>query len=337
LTEKRELSLQSKKIFHKEGDAVFETLFTTICGSDLRIMLHGDSRITGPRVLGHEAVARVISSGIRDDFVESDIVAIGADIPCADCKYCHLQQENLCTEHLALGYQIDGCLSSMIHIPSKFLLSAPIVKVFPKVFVEAYALAEPAGCVIHGIEYSLVQKNHKVLILGGGPIGIMIAKVCLDLIGIDSQNIHIVEPFEYRRFFIAKMGLNVHSDLSELTRLGNPLFDRIFTATSNPNSHSDVLDFIDRGGRINFFGGVPKNSSILKVDPNRIHYAEISLEGSHGSCPRHHRKATELISKDEFFWASMITLKTTLAELNPSISRMREGKELKVAVSFGND
>jgi hypothetical protein len=33
----------------------------------------------------------------------------------------------------------------------------------------------------------------------------------------------------------------------------------------------------------------------------------------------------------------MITLKTTLAELNPSISRMREGKELKVAVSFGND
>ena len=332
-----ELSLQRRTIFQEEGDAVFETLFTTICGSDLRIMLHGDSRINEPRVLGHEVVARVVSPGKRDDFAKGDIVAIGADIPCANCKYCRRQQENLCTEHLALGYQIDGGLSSIIHFPAKFLSSAPIVKVYPKQYVEAYALAEPIGCVIHGIEYSLVLQTHKVLILGGGPIGIMIAKVCLDLLGISVEQVHIIEPFEARRSFIAGMGLRVHSDYSELDQLDSPLFDRIFTATSNPHSHAKVLNYIDRGGRINFFGGVPKESSILNVDSNRLHYSEISLEGSHGSCPRHHRKATELISRDELFWAKMITAKTTLTELGSIIPRMREGLELKVAVGFCNE
>lgn len=330
-------SLENRTFLQEEGDAVFETLFTTICGSDLRIILHGDSRIIGPRVLGHEVVARVISSGKRNDFAEGDIVAIGADIPCANCKYCKRQQENLCTEHLALGYQIDGGLSSKIHFPAKFLSSAPIVKIRPNQYIEAYALAEPVGCVIHGVEFSLVQRSHNVLILGGGPIGIMISKVCLDLLGLGVEQVHIIEPFDARRSFIARMGLQVHANLSELEKLGNPLFDRIFTATSNPQSHANVLNYIDRGGRINFFGGVPKESSILKVDSNRLHYSEISLEGSHGSCPRHHRKATELISRDESFWAKMITARTTLAEINPAISRMRQGLELKVAVGFSSD
>ena len=315
-------------------DAFFETLFTTICGSDLRILAHGDSRIKEPRVLGHEVVARVLSPGSRKDFSSGDFVAIGADIPCGNCLYCARRQENLCREHLALGYQIDGGLSSVIQIPGMYLQNAPIVRISPKNYPEAYSLAEPAGCVIHGIEFSSVNQEHRMLIVGGGPIGIMIGKVSTDLVGMPAKNLAFIEPFEYRRNFIEKMGIKAYADLSKLSHLKENLFDRVFTATSNPKAHEEILPLLNHGGRVNFFGGVPKDSSKLIVDANLLHYSEISLEGSHGSCPRHHKKATELIARDEAFWANLITLKISLNELEATIPRIRQGLEMKVAVDF---
>jgi len=318
------------------NDAVFENLFTTVCGSDLRIIVNGDARIVGPRVLGHEVVARVVSPGTRKDFLQGDYVAIGADIPCGICNHCLLNQENLCFEHIALGYQLDGGLSSIMIIPNKFLQNAPIVKITPEVSVEAYALAEPLGCVLHGLEFSNVEKHHRVLIIGGGPIGIMLAKACEAFLGIPLHNISIVESFEGRRGFIRKLGFEVQDRLMESNSDYYTKFDRIFTATSNPEAHKEIFDHVRRGGKINFFGGVPKLSSKLEIDPNFLHYSEVSIEGSHGSCPRHHRRAAELISRDEAFWASLITLKTTLKELPYAIDRLRTGLEIKVAVEFAN-
>jgi L-iditol 2-dehydrogenase len=215
-------------------------------------------------------------------------------------------------------------------------LEAPIVRVNPKNYIEAYALAEPVGCVIHGIEFSQVESTNRLLILGGGPIGIMLIKVCLDLIGIPKHQITVIEPFSSRRNFVLGMGIDAFPSIIDLPKVGNRLFDRIFTATSNPTSHDGIFEFIEKGGRVNFFGGVPKNSSQIQLDANLLHYSEISLEGSHGSSPRHHEKATNLISLDEEFWAKLITTKTSLHGLPSAISRMRQGLELKVAVDFKN-
>jgi L-iditol 2-dehydrogenase len=179
-----------------------------------------------------------------------------------------------------------------------------------------------------------VESTHKVLILGGGPIGVMIAKVCSDLVGVNKEQIYVVEPFGSRREFLIEMGLQVFSDIENVPKSQANLFDRVFTATSNPDSHLGILDFVERGGRVNFFGGVPKNAGPLFVHANTLHYSEIAREGSHGSCPRHHKVAADLISRDELFWNSLITSRTTLAELHSAIARMRQGLELKVAVEF---
>jgi len=329
------LSYQRDELLvNSSKDAVFENLFTTICGSDLRIMSNGDARIVGPRVLGHEVVARVILPGIRKDITVGDYVAIGADIPCGECHHCLLNQENLCIKHVALGYQLDGGLSSVTVFPAKFLRDAPIVKIEPRQKIEAYALAEPLGCVLHGLEFSGVAKHHRVLVVGGGPIGIMLAKVCNTFLDIPEDNITIIEPFELRSNFIRKLGFKVQQSLVENVSAYDSQFDRVFTATSNPESHKGIFSHVRRGGKINFFGGVPKETSKMEIDSNFLHYSEISLEGSHGSCPRHHRKAAELISSDETFWSSLITLKTPLQELPSAINRLRKGLEIKVAVEF---
>lgn len=327
---------ESTFVVGESEGATFQVLYTTICGSDLRIIANGDPRIKGPRVLGHEIVAKVIQPGGRKDFAIGDFVAIGADIPCGKCRQCLLNQENLCIEHVALGYQLNGGLSSILNVPSAHLGNAPVVKIAPRLSAAAYALAEPIGCVLHGLEYSNVQNYHRILILGGGPIGIMLASVCKDYLNIPVDNISIIEPFGVRRDFIERLGFHVESGLPISPFSEELKFDRVFTATSNPESHKNVLNFIRRGGKINFFGGVPKNTSRLGIDPNLLHYSEISIEGSHGSCPRHHENAAKLIARDENFWASLITLKTSLKLLPSAIERLRTGLEIKVAVEFSN-
>ena len=48
--------------------------------------------------------------------------------------------------------------------------------------------------------------------------------------------------------------------------------------------------------RVNFFGGLPKDKSMVTLDTNVIHYKELFVHGAHGAMPIHHQKAVDLIA-----------------------------------------
>lgn len=313
-----------------DGSALFRTLFNTICGSDLRIMEHGDTRISEPRALGHEIVAEVIEPGAREDLHKGDVVAIGADIPCGSCRYCKAGRQTNCSKHIAIGYQFDGGFSSHFTVSRNYLSRAPIVKIDSRDFSAAYALAEPAGCVIHGLEYSRVSNGNRILIIGSGPIGIMLSRLSEVLYGVDRKDILLVEKFEKRFKFAESIGYNVTSKLPNR----KSSFDRIFTANSNPESIKRCIDYVDRGGIINFFGGLPRGSDYLNVDINQLHYREITLGGSHGSTPKHHMQAVKEIERDEYFWNNLITKKVPFNGIQEAMNSLRSGIEMKVAIEY---
>lgn len=334
LNEDLKLEYVTKKLVDVNSDeAIFKTIFTTICGSDLRIASHGDSRIVGPRVLGHEIVARVVASGSRNDFKPGDVVAIGADIPCGTCDFCKIQKSNLCDVHTAIGYQFDGGFAQYIRYPAKFLSYAPIVKVPDSLDSFCYSLAEPAGCVINGLEFSQVIAENSMAIIGAGPIGIMIAKLAIDYCGVSKQNIVLIEPSITRRNFAENLGFVVYDEISEVIDL-NERYDRIFTATSNSDSHKLALNILKKGGILNFFGGIPKSLSKPIIDANTLHYSEFTVGGSHGSTPRQHRIATEIIKNDTAYWKALITAKFSLHGLPDAFFALKEAEEMKVGIFF---
>ena len=317
-----------------DSNAIFKTIFTSICGSDLRISKYGDSRIIEDRVLGHEIVAEVIYPGLRTDFIPGDIVAIGADIPCGLCVYCLRKRSNLCEVHTAVGYQFDGGFAEYVVFPNKFLKYAPIVKVenSPKSFV--YSLAEPAGCVINGLEFSRVEPTNSVAVIGAGPIGVMLAKLAMEYSSVPREQIALIEPISKRFDAVNKLGFKVFSNHEQVLKESLE-FDRVFTATSNPDSHFSAIKLLRRGGVLNFFGGVPKELSKPIIDPNLLHYSEFTVGGSHGSTPRQHEIAVGLISKDIEFWENLITSKFSLSELPIAFESLRKGHDMKVGIYFG--
>ena len=70
-------------------DALVKVHACAVCGSDVRIYHHGNSRVRPPAILGHESSGEIVAVGERvKGFRPGDRVALGSDVPCGECAAC---------------------------------------------------------------------------------------------------------------------------------------------------------------------------------------------------------------------------------------------------------
>ena len=273
-----------------------------VCGSDIRIFHSGNSRVTPPQILGHEISGEIVKVGKSvSKFHPGERVAVGADIPCGECIFCKAGIGNNCQINYAMGYQFAGGFAEYLLLNNIVVNYGPITKIPEHVSYDEACLAEPLACVLNALKLSPVKLNDVVVLIGAGPIGLMIADVVKNM---GASKVIIINRSRPRLEIAKKLGLvdvdicsneedPVARVLKETAGLGA---DVIFTSNPNPSSESDALRMAKNRARINFFGGLPKNNSIVPLDTNLIHYKELFITGAHGSMPVHHSMAVELIS-----------------------------------------
>jgi L-iditol 2-dehydrogenase len=271
-----------------------------VCGSDIRIFHHGNNRVHPPQTLGHESAGEVVQVGERvTKFQVGDRVAIGADVPCGECSFCEAGIGNNCQINYAMGYQFAGSFAEYVLLNKAVVSGGPVHKIPDSVSFDEAALAEPLGCVINAVELTGVQLGDTVVIIGAGPIGCMIIPI-VKMQG--ATRVIVVQRSPARIEMAKKAGADLVICSSEedplpriLAETGGLGADVIFTANSSPSTHQDALKMAKNRGRVNLFGGLPAGSEVL-LDTNIIHYKELFVMGAHGSMPRHHRKAVDLIA-----------------------------------------
>ena len=136
------------------------------------------------------------------------------------------------------------------------------------------------------------------------------------------KNIRNVEVFE-----VSKELPN-----SVLTKNSNNKLDIIFTACPSIEAQRMAIEMINKRGLINFFGGLPKNSSNLTIDSNFLHYSEVILTGSHGSTPEHHRKATEMLNNKDIDLEFLIGKEYSLDDIKVAFRDVEDGKCIKAVI-----
>ena len=306
--------------------------FCAICGSDLRIFKHGNERIAYPVVIGHEVSGTVVETR-HNDYYKGQRVGIGADIPCGECIRCKSGKPNLCMINLAIGYQLQGGFAEYMILDKTLLNHGPIVKVGSNLTSEVLCLGEPVACAINGIEKINLESKSRVLIFGGGPIGIMIGYLSKKYH--DAANIVYIEPSNERKNFLLKCNFVseiLDPSVCESMVKNGRKFDAIFTCCSVPKVHEYAVKLVDKGGRVNFFGGLAKPSPEIAIITNNLHYDEITLTGSHGSTPKQHKKACEYLEENEEFFASLISKIYPLEKINEAFDEALSGKSLKILV-----
>ncbi|WP_269622882.1 alcohol dehydrogenase catalytic domain-containing protein [Prochlorococcus marinus] len=304
-----------------------------ICGSDIRIFNKGNERLTYPAIIGHE-ISGIVSESNVDGFKKGDRLSLGADIPCGKCHKCINGTPNLCNDNLAIGYQLQGGFAEYINIDRRVFDFGPVVKIPDELDIEAAALGEPLACAINGVEKLNVKTHSRIMIIGGGPIGIMLGYLCKKLK--KAARIDYVEISDYKRDFIKGLNIsdntyNYNDFISKINKYKRS-YDYVFTACSVFDTHQLGISLLDNGGSINFFGGLPNPAPSIELITNDLHYKEMTLTGSHGSTPRQHSEAIKMITKDSAFFLSLITDRFPLDNINEAFEIASRGESIKILI-----
>lgn len=144
-----------------------------ICGSDKHLFLHGkigETQISEPFVIGHEAMGVVDAVGIGvDESLLGKRVAIEPAIPCQHCEWCIRGDMNLCPKIRFLGHPpTPGAFQEYIIHPAHLL--EPV----PDFVTDAGAvMLEPLAVVVHAFDLGRIRFGSRVAVLGCGPIGLI--------------------------------------------------------------------------------------------------------------------------------------------------------------------
>ncbi|MEM2987206.1 MAG: zinc-binding dehydrogenase, partial [Nitrososphaerota archaeon] len=89
--------------------------------------------------------------------------------------------------------------------------------------------------------------------------------------------------------------------------------DIVIVAVGSPKAQQDALKIVRRGGRINFFAGLPSKEAV-PLDTNVIHYKQITVLGTSMSTPYEFKKTLDIVSSKLIDVKPLITHRLKLIE-----------------------
>ena len=156
------------------GEVQIDIAFCGICGTDLHVFLgHMDQRVGFERVIGHEMSGTIATIGPDvDQFSVGDPVVVRPLVACNDCPSCRRGHRHICQNLRFLGLDTDGAFQEKWTVPAHTVHKLP-----HDLSLEHAALIEPVAVACHDVQRGRVVAGDDVLIIGGGPIGMLIAMV----------------------------------------------------------------------------------------------------------------------------------------------------------------
>jgi len=335
--DKDKMEIQEIPAPKPDADSILvKVMACAVCGSDIRIFHHGNSRVKPPQVLGHEAAGEVVETGTNvSRFKKGDRVAIGADVPCGECIFCESGIGNNCQINYAMGYQFPGRFAEYVLLNKTVVNYGPVHKIPDSMGWDEAALAEPLACVLNAVELTGIRLGDVVTIIGAGPIGCMIIPIaCMSgaskviLVNRSRPRLEMAKQFNADVYICSGEEDPVKRVLEETGGLGS---DVIFTANPSPASHVDAVKMAKNRGRVNLFGGLPAGSTVT-LDTNIIHYKELIVSGAHGSLPRHHQAAINLIAAGKPNLKPYISHHFGLEQIGEAFNTAESHKGMRVIV-----
>ncbi|MFD6416276.1 zinc-binding dehydrogenase [Streptomyces sp. NPDC060194] len=181
------------------GEVEIAPAYTGICGTDLHVY-HGDmdGRVHRPAVLGHETSGRVaaIGEGVTG-LAAGDPVTVMPLRACDACAACRDGHQHICQALDFIGIDSAGSLQERWTVPVGVVVPLP-----RDVDLAAAALVEPTAVAVHDVRRAGVSHGDTVVVVGAGPIGVLIALLARRAGG----SVLVVEPDAYRRDVVSRLG-----------------------------------------------------------------------------------------------------------------------------------
>ena len=318
-------------------DVLLSVEATTLCGTDLRIATGQKTNgVTPGVVLGHEIAARVwrvgsdLTAGV-DVPAPGTQVGLAPEIACGHCAPCTSGRSNVCANMRLFGTGVDGALADFILVPEEAL--ACITPVAREIAPPHLALAEPLSCCLRATTRLPIESNSRVLVLGTGPIGLIHCALAV------SAGARVMACGRQARLEPARaMGAELTTgaqgeDLVRevMTWTDGVGADVVIIAVGAPALVSIAAQCARIGGHISFFAGFP-TGAMTQIDPNLVHYRELTISGSANATLDDYTAAVEALSSGRINLSPLITHEYELSDVSDALNAVRTRAGLKVAV-----
>ncbi|MGH9580930.1 MAG: alcohol dehydrogenase catalytic domain-containing protein, partial [Terriglobales bacterium] len=160
------------------GELLLRVHTCGICGTDLKKISTGSH--SGPRIFGHEIAGTVaaVGDGVAD-FRVGDRVMAFHHIPCGDCYYCRHHVFAQCPVYKKVGTTAGfepsgGGFAEYVRVMD-WIVRRGVVRIPDGVSFEQASFVEPVNTCTKGIQTLRLEPGEVVLVMGQGPIGIILA------------------------------------------------------------------------------------------------------------------------------------------------------------------
>jgi L-iditol 2-dehydrogenase len=322
-----------------KGEVLVKVLSASICGTDLRI-LHGTHRMFPPgtvRIPGHEVVGTIAEVGAEvENYSIGQRVFCAPNTGCGHCWQCIHGNNNLCANYDAIGVTSNGGFAEYVRIPANSVHQGNVIPVGDILDSAVAALMEPFACVLRGQNALHMNPGEIILVMGAGPIGVMHMKLGRAR---GAGRIIVSEPIPERAIQAKSMGADrvvdpAAGDLKAILNeesLGRGA-DIIIVAAPVHSAQEAALDLAAIGGRINYFGGLPKDRPTISFNSNLVHYKELVVTATTACSTADCWQAVQIVNSGLVDLADIVSRRFPLNEAMNAFAAAEDGKSLKIVL-----
>ena len=326
------------------GELLIRVHTCGICGTDLKKISTGSH--SAPRIFGHETTGIIAQVGDRvTDYRIGDRVMIFHHIPCGDCYYCRHKVFAQCPTYKKVGatagYEASGGgFSQYVRVMDWIVARNGVVRIPEGVSFEQASFIEPVNTCMKGIETVALTQGEVVLVMGQGPIGIILAVlarrkgvrvITSDLL---PQRHTIAKAFGLAEFIDASTSDTVRA-VKEITEGRGA--DAVILAVAGNSLIRTAMEATRPGGRVLLFAQTQHGEAT--IDPAAVCVDEKSLLGSYSASVDLQEESSRFVLGREMDLERLISHRFPLAE---SVEALRfaahpQPDSMKVVIQPGSE
>jgi 2-desacetyl-2-hydroxyethyl bacteriochlorophyllide A dehydrogenase len=304
------------------GEVRLSVAYTGICGTDLHIA-HGrmDHRVAVGRVVGHEMSGRIAAVG-HDvaGWAVGDPVTVMPLAWCGQCPACRAGHTHVCHALTFIGIDAPGSMQTSWTVPASVLVRLP-----PRLSLVDAALVEPTAVAVHDVRRANLLPGEKVVVVGGGPVGLLIAFVART----GGADVVVVEVNAHRRRTGAELGLVTldpnTDDVAEFVRTWTAEAGAAATFEVSGSAEGLALatSLLAVRGRMVL---VAIHSNPREVDLHRFFWRELHLVGARVYGREDFERAVDLIADGTVPAAALVSHVVPLSGLTDAFAALERGE-----------
>jgi threonine dehydrogenase-like Zn-dependent dehydrogenase len=272
------------------GEVLIRVEVAGICGSELSGYLGHNSLRKPPLVMGHEFAGTIAAVGEGcNQFGIGDRVTANPLVTCGRCRDCLSGAANLCADRRLTGAGRPGAFAAYVAVPEINVYELEDTMSFAD-----GAFVEPFACAVRVCRLAALKPEHRMLIVGAGPIGLFVLQTA-KVYGL--HDVLVMDINRERLEIVQELGGVPVGSLDDLQALAPPRgFDVAVDAVGMDVTRQQCMEFARPGGRV-VFCGLHAADSALPI--NLAIRNELAMFGSFGYTPNDFETALDWLTENK--------------------------------------